>query len=793
MVVGVLAAFIAVVVFLSLHGVAAIKDVVVFQVLHHRPVMLGGVLAVLGVADLLAALAAAGLGLWLIWLERRLRLSAFLLQAPGWAYAVAGTLVLAFLAHGYFNPGILLGGDSGSHISRFLEVARGLEQGALPQWTNYQYLGSPLLGFTGPLIYVVGGALDFVLHDAVLTAKILLFVADIGCGWLCYALLRRLGLSRFGASLGALAYTGSFAHLHLFLYRGVFPQAFTICFFLAVFLAAEGIMAADRPRRQWRDWALFAFATGGLILTHQPHAEFVALYLGVFGLASLAVGRWRLAGAVELVSAGVVGVLMSAIAVLPILAESGWVMIDPDAALVRCQVPTLTRLLQLVTWRNTRTTWGTDYWAYVGIVLLVLCAVGLIHTLRQKLRSARTRLVVAVLPCLVLSFFLANPVVRDIMFLLLFLAIPGAVGAERVVGYFSACPRAGLAVLGLLLLDLASTSVQPVARTDKGFLVAEGRYLARVAPERRVVAGDVAPDGTVALGVGPGGDPMSYAATVQRVAGNHNMAATLVHNYAVTIVEMAQRDLNRDGRLSPAVAQLLSVLNVARIICNSPVAAGCPPRLAGLRDDGPLGAMLPVARPTPVLFSQQLVQMRPPPGLDKPMLWVEQFAPPVPQVTRIEAFLREYLGAARPDLATDIAAAIPVQTAAPLVVSTDAGHGSDAGGGTASGAWRPELREYRVTLQQVSVTVASDRPGYVQLAHPWFPSGRVLVNHRPAEAMVGAWHLLVVPIQAGVSVIEVMPATSAIRVLSGWISLFGVLAGLAVPLAAAWRRKRQRV
>jgi hypothetical protein len=785
---GVTAVFVAVLVFLSLHGVAAIKSVAVFLGLHHRPVSLGALLRALSVWDALAALLALGLAVWLIWLERRRMLSAFLAQAPGGAYAVAGSIVLAFLAHCYFYPGILLGGDTGSHISRFLEVARGLEQGELPQWTNYQYLGSPLLGFTGPLIYVVGGALDVVLHDAVLTAKILLFVLDIACGWISFALLRRFGLSRFGASVGALAYTGSFAHLHLFLYRGVFPQAFTICFFLAVFLAAEGIMRAapDRPRRRWLDWASFAFATGGLIVTHQPHAVFVALYLGVFGLASLAVGRWRLAGAVDLVSAGLVGLVMSTIAVVPILAESSWVMIDPDGGLVGFRVPTLTRLLHLVIWRNTRTTWGTDYWAYVGIVLLVLCVVGLVHTLRHPLRSAQTRLVTAAVPCLVLSFFLANPVVRDIMFLLLFLTIPGAVGAERIVAYLGTCPRAPLAVLGLLLLDLTSTSIQPVARTDKGFLIAEGPYLARTAADRRVVEAFAGQHGAVSLGIGPNGTPMSYDATVQRVAGNHNMAATLVHNYAVTIVKMGEQDLKRDGRLAPETAKLLALLNVGRIICNDSIAVGCPARLAGLQDEGPLGRVVPIAQPTPVLFSQRLIQMRPPQGLDKPMLWAEQFAPPVPQVTRIEGFLHAYLAAARPDLATDIAAAIPVQAVVPQAAPAGGATGDDAG------EWRPHLSDYRVGLQHVTVTVQSDRAGYVQLTHPWFPSNLVLVNHQPVTTMVGAWHLLVVPIQAGVSTIEVVPTTTPIRVLSGWISLFGVIIGLTVPLIGAWRQKRRR-
>ena len=49
---------------------------------------------------------------------------------------------------------------------------------SIDHW-NYQYLGSSLLGFTGPLTYVVGGAMDVVVRDPVVTAKGLLLALHL--------------------------------------------------------------------------------------------------------------------------------------------------------------------------------------------------------------------------------------------------------------------------------------------------------------------------------------------------------------------------------------------------------------------------------------------------------------------------------------------------------------------------------------------------------------------------------------------------------------------------------------
>lgn len=771
-----LAVLFAAAAFLSLYSIGNLKDQAVALTLHGQSLTDRRLLAVLGLRDALGAaigLAAFAAAAWLEW--RRCLFSNFIDVAPDRAFLAAFGIMLAWLGHAYLFSGVLLAGDTGTHIARFHEISTGLIQShELPSWTNFQYLGSSLLGFTGPLTYVIGGVLDYFMQDATTTAKLLLFALHMVAGWLAFALLRHLGLSRFAASVGALAYAGSFAHLHLFLYRGVFPQAFTICFLLTIFLTAEGIMRARRVA--WPEWALFTLATAGLIINHQPHAPFVAIYLALFGAVRLYTGHWRLAALPSLAAAGVLGAVMSMVAVLPVLAEANWVMIEPAGSLASLTLPTPHRLFNLVMWRNSRTTWGTDYWAYLGLVTIVLAGAGTIAAGRKRFAGDQASLVLAALPCLALSFFLSNPVVRDIMFLLLFVAILAACGADALRERLAKWPRAGLIMLLLLLLDLSSTAVQPVARNDKQFQIDAGRYLEAIAPGERVI--ELTLNGKA--DIGPDAGAMSYAALVQRVAGYHNMAATKVHNYAATAVKLAEADLHRDGAIAPRNAELLALFNASRVYCTSPTANGCPASFAGARPEGPLGLTVPIAGASPVLFSRQLVAASPRADLDKPMFWDDDFARGDVRIAWTTAYLRAWLDQARPDWSTRQAHALPV-----LAMSAAGAAQPD------STPWTPRLDAYAVTVSTVRAAVSANGPGYVQLSHAWFPGNTVRVNGKVVQPLESALHLVVVPISSGTSRIEIAPRETSVRRLSAAISLAALLITVLIALAGKYRQRRQ--
>ncbi len=767
----------------SLTTLNHLKDVVITASLHSQPLHLAGLAGVLGPADIvLAALALATL-LALGWLElRRRACSRLLATATGVEAFALLTILAAWFGHSYLSPGVLLGGDTSTHISRFLEVQRGLDAGALPQWTNYQYAGAPLLWFTGPLTYVVGGVIAFIVRDAVAATKILLFTLHMLSGWAFFALLRRFGIRPIPAMLAAAGFAGSFAHLHLFLFRGVIPQAFTILFLVMLFHAADGLLRGKGAR--WANGLVFALATTGLIVNHQPHALFAALYLAVFGGVALASGFWRRQGLPVLVAAGVLGAVAAAVAVVPVLVEADWVMIEPEGALFGLQLPTTGRLLDLVLWRNTRTTWGIDYWAYLGLGLIVFGGAGIVGLARRRLRAGPGGAALPACACLALCFVLYNPVVRDIIFMLFFLGLLAALGLDWLLDHPLLAGRGLLAVAVAVIADLASTSVQPVARTDKDFMIEAGQYLERVASNQRVMQIGIAPNGSMDADIGPDASPLSYYATVQRIAGNHNMAATRVHNFLAVTAKQAEAELQDSGVLSAETSMSLGLFDVGRIICNTSIANGCPALAGGTADDAVLGRFIPTPA-MPAVFSQRLAVMAPPPGLDKPMLWPEDFrsAKDAPRIDAIKAELRRFMAAEGIDGATRTARAIAVNDGAAVADPPQA-----------SGPWHPMVQDYAVGLTSVALRVEADAPGYVQLSHPWFPSTRVTVNGVAAQAIRGTIDLMVVPIPSGVSVIELREGWTAIRRISALVSLCGLLAIGAAAAMLAWQdRSRLRL
>ena len=739
-----------------------------------------GLLAALGPLDLLLTLTSVAALLWLASLEWHGRHLTCFLQNASQPQAIAVlAILLPWLSHCYLSPGVLLAGDTGSHISRFLEVARGLDEGVLSAWTNYQYAGAPLLWFTGPLLYVVGGAATWLIGDAVAAAKGLLFVAQVASGFLFFALLRRLDIRSGLAAVAACGFAGCFALLHLFLYRGVFPQALTIVFLLLLFLVAEGLMRSRGAL--WANWLAFALATAGLVVNHQPHALFAALYLGLFGAVSLALGRWRWAGLPAVATAGIAGALMSAIAVWPVIAEAGWVMIVPGDALISFELPSLQRLSQLVLWSRSRTTFGTDYWAYLGIGQLLLAVIGGVAALCGQLGPERRALAVAVLPCLALCLVMRNPVVRDVMFIALFVGLLAALGLEQLWRR-SLMWRLPLLSL-LLLLDVALTAIQPVVRTDKEHLVAVGTTLERIAPNERYMEMTLGPNGTYLADMGPVGGPGSYYATVQRLAGNHNMAATGVHNWIAATVMLAERDLARTGRLAPERERLLALFNASRIICLRPAAVGCPDNFARRVAQGALGEVVTVTGASPVSFSQRLDQLVPGPGLDKPMLWESDIHAGQTEavLAGLERFMAEVLRVEAPGPSVGTVEAIAVRDLPPAFPA-----GSDE-------SWRPTLTEYEVGLRRVFLRVSSDRPAWIQLAHPWFPGNELRINSQVVEPLKGALNLVVVQIPAGDTRIELLPSPTPARSLAVQVSYTALLATLAIAAILGRLGRRARV
>lgn len=780
-----LAVFLAALAGLCMISLNHLRDVAVAAVMAQRHVSASLMLGAVRAADiaLLAAMAASGIALLWSGMARD-RLQRLLSTCgPGEAWLLV-SLISLFTGHAYLNPGLLLGGDIALHISRFHEVASGLAGGVLPHWTNYQYAGEPLLWFTGPLPFVLGGALAAVVGDANLAAKLILFAGHMLSAWAMFALLRRLGFLPLAASLAAAFFAGGFAQLHLFLYCGVLPQIFTEIFLILIFFAADGIMRGTG--RLWANQLIFGIAVGLLIINHQPHAPFVAVYLALFGGALLASGIWPWRRLPALTLAGLCGVLIAGIAVLPVLGDGASVMIEPVRGLMSLRWPAAGRLANLLAWSNSRVAWKiVDYWSYLGLGLIIFGGLGAWRAWRAGAGAAQVaecpgpsgrRMAQAATLCFGLGLFLYNPVVRDIMFLMFFASIAAAYGLSvllregRLRGIL-----AGVAVLAVL--DMALTAIQPINRTDKGFALQAGHWLQANAPGERVAEIAFARDGSQTVDMGPNGSLLSYDAMVGRIAGNHNMAATRLHNFLAVAVRSAGADLQA-GRLSPRSRAALGLFNVTRIVCTGPAAMGCPAGFAPNAANAALGAHLRLPA-SPVLFSARLRHQGQAAGTQYPMVWPNAFWPEQShvQIMAVASEITRALGVMMPDFDTQQARAL------------EASDAPDSSLAPPPGGLAVALRGYEVGLQQVRARVQANAPCFLQLAHPAFAGNVVRLNGVDVIPMHSPLNLIVLKIPAGISEITITPQLTAAERAGIWASVAG-LGALLLLSAAAWARGR---
>jgi hypothetical protein len=97
----------------------------------------------------------------------------------------------------------------------------------------------------------------------------------------------------------------------------------------------------------------------------------------------------------------------------------------------------------------------------------------LVH--RAALPKAHKSWGVLMLVLFTLSLFLTGSLLREVIYTLFFISALAALGCEGLLASRPAQPRLALLLLGLVLLDLGPTAVQPVARSDKYFLDEAGQ------------------------------------------------------------------------------------------------------------------------------------------------------------------------------------------------------------------------------------------------------------------------------------------------------------------------------
>lgn len=690
--------------------------------------------------------------------------SQFFLRATGWPFWTVFLATLFWLSQAYIYPGYLLGGDSLSHLVRAAHFARTLANGELPIWDSDFYLGVPFVQFYPPLFIWLAGGINAVISDIATAAKLVLLAANLGGAVGILLWLRVVGLSRFAGMVGAIVYIGSWGHGHLLLYQGLLPAALVMAMLPFCFLGVERLISPGGATLTRA--AMLSLCVALLFYAHQAHAVIAGLYLGPYAIV-----RWLIVSRSTrtlglLVGAAATGIVAASNVLVPYVAEQHWVIASAGAELPRLTWPTTEYLGWLLTWGNSRTSFGADSAAYLGYSALALSLAGIV-SLRSQLHWPFTLLALALF---VLSLSLRGLLARDIVFTVLFLAPLAALGAEALAR--AARYHIPALIFLVLLADLGIVAIQPLPRTDKAYQLIAGDLMATFYQNANVLLATVSEDGRLDMDVGPQGSLMALA-PVATIGGPHNHGATPVHNYLFVAAKLAERDLNADGVLRADTQALLARFDVAAIVARGRTEMGLPERISDAQPVPGLGRVLEVDNHSPVVFSGRLISVDGADLPDRPMLWAGGTwgqADPVRErvIETLEMVLRRegYASGA------DTADALLVRDASSRAEEPEqfdlSGHGI-------------QVVNWQKSDTGSVLVMRSDGAGWAQVVHPWYPTLAVSHNGKRIDPLKSVTGLLVVPVDRGENVYEIEPKLSVLRLVMNSVSACAfIIIGFAV-------------
>lgn len=707
-------------------------------------------------AHVAAAVMLVALFFLIVYIERKSRsISAALLAGRGFPFYVFVAALFIWFSQAFLYPGVLLAGDSNFHIARIAHFRYGLEEARLIYWNNYWHLGMPEYQFTGPLLFWLGGVIDLLFSDPYFTAKLVLFVAQFSSGVFLFVYLRVLQLDRFASLIGAVAYCGAWAHLHMLLYKGALPQAIIFTLLPLGLLYIEKLARIKRYSTWY--WPGLATVLAALFINHPSNGFFGALYLALYSLLSMTVGRfsWRIGPL--LLSAAVAAILISLFLLVPVLVERDWVTMENPGSLISFVSPKLESLSYLLLWHYGNTGPGSNFFAYMGLSVLALAALNVYH-LKDATPDQR-RLLAVLLILWVLSFFLTGPHIRQSTFILLFTAILAGIGVSRITWKENSTMPALLILL--LLLDLGTIAIQPVARTDKEYFATGAEELSRNHASERVLI-SASYSGDFGISIWDGGPMMSYP--VQQLGVPFAYSVPMSHNYVAAAVKQAEHDLQLNKKLSKSSLDMLSLLNVGYIVNDNGKNLGFSEQYLETVYVDALGKAIPIAGATPVVFSTVLDDKIPEKILDKPILWDEEFVLPYPTRTgKVYKFLKSVIDEMGFDPESRTVSKIFIREASPIPKSES------------KGPLAARILDYKVDIGEVILKVESEDAGWARLAHAWYPALEVIHNGIKIEAFQDAIGQIVVPVVSGINEYSLTPTLTPLRQATLWISLIAFL------------------
>ena len=734
----------------------------------------GKALAGLTAADagLLVLAATTGIGVLAFGFRNRALARLFAGEHPRWLYLVTAVL-LVWLGHAVLAPGLLVTGDAGTHVARVSHLAAALRGGDSLYWDNYFFGGSTLLQFTGPLFHWLAAATTLAVGDATEAIKVVVSLARSVAALFIFLLVRKLGAGRPAACLTALFYGGAFQLTYMEVVRSSFPQLINFAAMPAVLYGIECLWV--RPTLLGRPAAGIALAAICLIGSHQPTAMIFAGYAALFVTARIAMDRNRLAAIPGLLGAAAAVALGSCFFLLPFAMERGMTADNfSTGSLIGLALPAVATLRTFVVWGSAGE--GAEYATYLGLPMLLCLAAGGALTVARRGAVGLQQAWVLVFGLALLSLFVRGAYVRHATFTLLFLCVAAGLGVEMIL---NAAPRRRvlpLLLFAVVVLDSAPLAIQPWTRSDLHAIVAAGDHLAQRAATSRILEVWYS-SGHPDVSVGPDSSPFAYA-RVQMLSGPHKQDATPAHNAGAAILKVAAADLKATGTLSNSTRGLLALANIGWIVGTGPTKPGLPAAFGDTLLDPLLGSYWRIPEATPFVVSGKLELADRPASFDVAPFWNTTFGDATAET-------REALDAVK-RFATQMEADPAAHRARVLLVPAIP-DGEE---------WQPRTEAprlvrplvYKVEPGRVTLSLESDRPGFIRLVHPMAASISVSRDGVPVQAIADVESLIVLPIHAGTNDIVVTAAPSLLRRISLWLAI-ATVALLALRLCAGTRQR----
>ena len=245
----------------------------------------------------------------------------------------------ALLSHAYLEPGWLITGDANAHVARVAHLIKADQEGVFSGWSNFFYGGTPVLQFYSPLFFQLSALLGQFIDSSHWSINIILFTCNIVSAIGVYYFLRCLRLPAAAAIIGALIYAGSFAHIHLVLFRGMFPQALIFMLIPWLFYYAN-LSVLLFQKKKYLYVLLLTLTLSAMMATHIISAFYIYVLLALFLF-------WRYKKKyfqtiiMVLFGAGCVAKCMTSYKIFPVLLEKSGLMMENITFTAMIALPSL--------------------------------------------------------------------------------------------------------------------------------------------------------------------------------------------------------------------------------------------------------------------------------------------------------------------------------------------------------------------------------------------------------------------------------------------------------------------